>query len=165
MGPNEVKITKVYTVEVGEFSAQHDSTPNWREMVAPKHNVGAAFALRIEAEAGNALGNSPKTFNLYIQPVCLTNPGAVMGFWTNLRLIPGDPGAIGGAFNATEWEYDAAGDKYTKSWNIPFSRPQGPGNIFPGFQTPQVYQYYVTLVDAVGSAFASTLASAPFILL
>lgn len=171
---NEVRITKVYVVEVGEFHDKHDPTPNWTENHAPVPGApGAtpptyAFSLRIEAEAGREVGAGAAVFNLYIHAACLTNPWAAMApFGLNLWLVPLDPLVTGQTFVAAgaEWEYDASEDKYTKSWNFDFPRATPPGPL-AAYQKNEVYQFFVTLVDTAAiPAFASTAASEPFLLL
>ncbi len=169
MGPTEVRITKVYTVEAGEFSAKHDVTPNWRENRATPGGT-STFALRIEAEAGRGLGGGgvgAATYDLYIYPVCLTNPPAVQGFFTNLTPIP----LINTAFDlaGAEWEYEANQEKYTKTWSFPLPDPRlGSFALvaFANFQVPQVYQYIVVLMDnAATKTFASFAVSEPFLLI
>lgn len=159
IGRNEVRITKVYTVEAGEFSDKHDPTPNWRENGTPNHGAGSRN-LRIEAEAGTTLGVSGMPYHVIIQAVCLTNPLAVLG--GNLT-----PPPMVETFGAN-WEYQASEDKYTKSWSIPI--PTGP--LFttppaPAFfkQVSETWQFIVSLEDpATPKHVACTLAGEPFLL-
>ncbi len=58
IGPNEVCITNVWTVEAThEYGTEHDDTPNVKENQAPNPAPGC-FNLRIQAQAGSNLGSA-----------------------------------------------------------------------------------------------------------
>ncbi len=159
LAPNEVCITKVWTVEAAnEYSEKHDTTPNWRENGPLNHGAGT-FALRIEAEVGATIGalGAAEPYNLIIQAACLTNPLAVLV----------DNLAGGGGENfGMNWESQASEEKYTKSWSIPF--PTTPLVGFPPLvnEIGQTWQFFVSLVSIAAPAkFACTFASDPFMLL
>jgi hypothetical protein len=156
IGRNEVRITKVYTVEAGEFSAKHDPTPNWRENGPLAHGANT-FNLRIEAEAGETIATNPAvTYSVQVQALCLTNPLATM-FPPGI-LIGGIPAV---AFPAGGWEYQASEETYTRSWNILF-----PVFALAPWHLNQVYQFFVTLIDTAAGPkqVACFAASEPFLL-
>ncbi len=159
IGPNEVRITKVYTVEAThEFSGEHDPTPNWRERAVPNLATGA-FNLRIEAEAGATIGGGGAPYQLVIQGACLTNPLAALP--GNLNLI------LAGAFNAASgWELQQSGEMYTNSWSITlptFALFQAPPIVK---QVDETWQLFVSLEDSAAPntpmAFGCYAASEPF---
>jgi hypothetical protein len=183
LGPNEVRITNVYTVEAShEASGKHDPTPNWAEMGIPNPQA-ESFRLRIDAEAGRHLvENFAGSYSLIIQAACLTNPLAVfapIGFVLGGSLDRGTlasrgAGPIIETFAAAGWEYDAAEDKYTKSWSIHFPQTNGlyasTGGLMDAFnQVGEVWQFFVSLEDSAApgapKTFGCTAASAPFRLL
>lgn len=167
MEPNEVKITKVYTVEAGEYSTEHDPTPNWKENSTP-NRLANSFNLRIVAEAGTTIGNSGIPYQLIIQAACMTNPLAVL--CGNLNAVLEGPAE--NFSNTGGWEYQAFGENYTKSWSVSF--PTTPLFVWPfgGFmgafnQVDQTWQFFVSLEDTASpaKAFACTAVSEPFRLL
>ena len=186
IGPNEVRITNVYTVEASHETGKNDTTPNWAEMGIPNPAVNA-FRLRIDAEAGrHVVEHFAGNYNLIIQAACLTNPLAV--FAQGLALgasLDQSPLALtrSAAAPITEgfaagWEYDATEHKYTKSWSIHFPQTANPattlytspGGLFDLFnQTGEIWQFFVSLEDSAAAgtakAFGCTAASAPFRLL
>jgi len=153
----EVQITKVYTVEAtNEFSDKHDPTPNWVENVTPSFAVGA-FHLRIQAEAGSEIGDTPTMYQVRVQAACLTNPLANMFPFPNIlnAVIP----AV--AFNAGGWEYQASEETFTRSWSIPFPNAV----LLPGWHTNQVWQFFVTLEDPAGAKVVASFAASERFLL
>jgi hypothetical protein len=164
VGRNEVRITKVYTLEPGEFSVEHDPTPNWTEDVAPVRTATPpSFVVRIEAEAGEALvrATTPPApaYNLNVHVVCLSNP--IANLFGNLLVA--QPATT---FAAANWEHDAPNERYTYSWNIEFPT----AGLVLGTQTGELYQAFVLLQavpDPVTNvmAYASSATSQPFVLL
>ncbi len=137
MEPNEVKITKVYTVEAGEYSAEHDPTPNVSPSGIP-NRLANSFNLRIEAEAGTTIGKSGWPYQVVIQAACLTNLLAVL--WGNLNAVLYWPDEN---FSSTGgWEFEASEDKYTKNWSVSFPTtplfavPPGPPFFRHGLSDP-----------------------------
>jgi len=98
-----------------------------------------AFHLRIQAEAGSEIGDTPTMYQVRVQAACLTNPLANMFPFPNIlnAVIP----AV--AFNAGGWEYQASEETFTRSWSIPFPNAV----LLPGWHTNQVWQFFVTLED------------------
>jgi hypothetical protein len=160
IGKNEVKITKVYTVEADEYSVEHDPTPNWSENQTPVTGPNS-FEVRFEAEAGADIVASGATYDVYIQVVCLTNPGAPRGIG-NLG-DPGTPQLAAEAFAG--WEYHSSGDSHKKQWKFlfPTAALQAAG---ADRETNQIYQVYVTLIDSAAGAkkIGCFAASEPFLL-
>ncbi len=147
IGDNEVRITKVWTIEaLNEFSADHDATPNWKENGPLAPNL----ALRFHAEAGKNVGGQGAggTYSVTLHAVCLSTP-----FWSNLP--PMQPLQPAEAFNS--WEYQASEEMYTKDWRIVLPVP--PAFFMGG---PQTWQYHVSLVRTAGTSFASTRTSEAF---
>lgn len=168
IGPMEVRITRVWTVEAtNEFGIEHDSTPNMKELGAGTALPGS-FHLRIEAEAGATIGGVAGAYNLEIRAACLTNPFATI--FANLDhrpLVP--PGPVPENFvvaGATVWEFQAARERYTRSWSIPMPTAA----LFSGGpwflnQRGQTWQFFVTLRNTAATpTFVCTAASEPFLL-
>ena len=166
IGPNEVRITRVWTVEAAnEFGIEHDPTPNMRELGAGTAAAGS-FNLRIEVEAGALIGAAAGTYDLIIRAACLTNPLATI--FANLDRRPGvPPGQIPENFvGATRWEFQAARERYTRSWSISFpTAPLFSGGPWFLNQRGQTWQFFVTLVSTAATpTFVCTAASEPFLL-
>lgn len=168
IGHHEIRITRVYTVETGEFVTRHDATPNWSENRAPIGGLGS-FQLRIEAEAGDAVNADNPIYLVDAKAKCLSNPGATIPvpLWNPDNLHATLPAL---AFAADGWEYNSAGERYTKTWSIGFPvlaalvAAGGPLGFLN--QVGEVYQFFVTLIDTAGvKRVASTAVSEPFILL
>lgn len=184
VGPHEVRITKVYTVEAGHETGKHDVTPNFRERDVPQLGT-ESFRLRIDAVAGRHIYEAGGNYDLIIKAVCLTNPLAV---FANFDVGPGQAtldhgltirgaGHIAEAFTpAFDWEYESE-DLYTKSWSIHF--PQT-GPLFASNtglapdknnQVEEVWQFFVILEDTTGGPvagdrqFVCMAASEPFLLI
>lgn len=184
VGPHEVRITKVYTVEAGHETGKHDVTPNYRERSVPVLTPGS-FRLKIEAVAGRNIYEAGGSYRLIIKSACLTNPLAVfapiVAVGASLDQSPlGLRGAvpIAEAFGvAAGWEYDGETDTYSKIWYIPF--PQGLVNLYATTgglmdalnQVDEVWQFFVILEDTTGGpvandrVFTCTAASEPFLLI
>lgn len=152
IGRNEVRITKVWTLETAsEFSTEHDPTPNWKEN---DPLGGPTFALRFHAEAGRNIGATGPgaTYTVAIYAVCLSTPA-----WSNLLpmqpLQP--PEALGGP---TAWESQAHEEMFTRDWRIVLPAPP------VGFFGQQIWQYHVLLVGTGVAPFSSTGISEPFLL-
>lgn len=175
IGHHEIRITRVYTVEAGEFAVKHDRTPNWSENRAPAGAVGS-FHLRIEAEAGNLVNADNPSYVLDAKAVCLSNPDATShhGFW-NIPNLHFTFAAV--AFTTDGWEYDSEGERYTRTWSIPFPQPAsalyGRGAAPAAAwltQINEIYQFFVTLIGVDdpttgAKAVACSAISEPFLLL
>ncbi len=170
IGPNEVRITSVYTKEMDQHGGNHDPTPNWHTGRAPVMGGGgaSAFHLTIEAEAGVNIGGGPGAYDVYVQAACLTNPAAcVPGVGLGNLGDPLAPMIAGETFAAGDWEFQPEGDRYTITWDLNFPPPAGValGGAGMTLELHQVWQFFVTLIDtATPPAFACTAASPPFFL-
>jgi hypothetical protein len=173
IGENEVRITKVWTVEAAnEFGSEHDPTPNWKERGVPA--IGGtglitdppALHLRIHAEAGKAIGAilPAVPYTLTLSAVCLTNPAAS----NTVPIVP-----LQAPETFAVWEYQAHEERYTRDWSIAIAGAGATLSVppAPNHQTDEVWQYYVVLRhDAPGLppgtplVFACTGVSEPFYL-
>jgi hypothetical protein len=171
IGPNEVRITRVYTKEMDQFGGDHDPTPNWHTGRTPAVGgvgVPPAFHLTIEAEAGSAIGGGTRGYNVYVQAACLTNPLAAVPPFGLGNMGSATAPMFGAAFNTDSWEFQPDTERYTITWDRNFPAPAalalGGGGW--GLERNQVWQFFVTLVDTAASpTFACTAVSEPFFLL